>query len=104
MHFAFSEDQELFRASFKEVCERECTPDRVRGAWRGAAADSLWKQLAELGVLGMTLSEPAGGLGMSELDWVMILEEAGRFAVPAPLAGNPRVSPPSSGRDSRVSS
>lgn len=94
MHFAFSEDQELFRASFKEVCERACDPGRVRNAWDGGRNDDLWKQLGELGVLGMTLSEGAGGLGMHELDWVLILEEAGRSGLPEPLASHTAVGLP----------
>lgn len=95
MHFAFSEDQELFRASFKEVCERACDPSRVRKAWEATAGDdALWKQLGELGVLGMTLSEEAGGLGMGELDWVLILEEAGRSGLPEPLADHTAVALP----------
>ncbi|MCA9640432.1 MAG: acyl-CoA dehydrogenase family protein [Polyangiaceae bacterium] len=96
MHFAFSEDQELFRASFKEVCERACDPGRVRQAWEAAepADNALWKQLGELGVLGMTLSEQAGGLGMNELDWVLILEEAGKSGLPEPLGAHTAVALP----------
>ncbi len=94
MHFAFTEDQELFRASFKELCERECDATRVRQAWNGDPPRGLWKQLGELGVLGMTLSEAADGLGMSELDWVLILEEAGRCGLPEPLAAHTAVALP----------
>lgn len=94
MRFAFTEDQELFRASLRELLDRNCPADIVRAAWRTGAAGvasepapaPLWGQLAELGILGMTLSEGAGGLGMAELDWVLLLEEAGYAALAEPLA------------------
>lgn len=86
MRFAFTEDQALFRASLKELLERNCPADNVRAAWRGGEPAELWAQLAELGVVGMTLSEQAGGLGMTALDWVLLLEEAGYAALPEPLA------------------
>ncbi len=40
----------------------------------------LWSKLAEMGVVGMLAPEGVGGLGMSELDLVLLLAEAGRAA------------------------
>ena len=38
-----------------------------------------------MGVVGLTAPEDHGGLGLSELDLVLLLEEAGRAALPEPL-------------------
>src|SRR5262249_50246557 len=46
---------------------------------------ALWSKLAELGVVGLTVPEDHGGLGLGELDLVLLLEEAGRAAAPEPL-------------------
>ncbi len=51
-----------------------------KGIPEGARA--VWDTLAETGVIGMTASEEAGGMAMSELDLVLPLEEAGYAALP----------------------
>ena len=86
MHFAFTRDQLLFRDAVRDVLRRECTPAVVRASWeRADAADGLWKTLAEQGVVGLTVPESHGGLGLGALDWVLLFEEWGRFAGPGPL-------------------
>jgi alkylation response protein AidB-like acyl-CoA dehydrogenase len=44
-----------------------------------------WKALADMGVVGLTIPELHGGLGLTDLDLVLLLEEAGRAALPEPL-------------------
>ena len=87
MRFAFSREQLLFRDALRDVLRRECPPARVRASWeRRDAGDGLWKTLAELGAVGLTVPEEHGGLGLGPLDWVLLAEEEGRFAAPVPLA------------------
>ncbi len=38
-----------------------------------------------MGVVGLTMAEADGGLGLTEVDLVLLLEEAGRAALPEPL-------------------
>jgi alkylation response protein AidB-like acyl-CoA dehydrogenase len=45
----------------------------------------VWAALAEMGVLGIAVPEPVGGLGLTELDWVLLAEEAGYAALPHPF-------------------
>lgn len=87
MHFAFTEDQVLFRDSVRALLTRECSPTVVRAAWRDTPLRSLgvWNSLVELGVVGGVLDEAHGGLGLSDLDLVLVLEETGRAALPAPI-------------------
>ena len=102
MRFAFTDDQLAFRDAVRDLLAKECPPEVVRAAWPdgpdvhgarkggGARADGarvakVWADLAEMGVLGIAVSEANGGLGMSELDWVLLAEETGYAAVPHPF-------------------
>jgi len=96
MDFTFSEDQLLFRDSVRDFLVNEVTPERVRASWelddgRDAA---LWQQLAELGLTGMTVPEEFGGLGMNELDFVLLAQECGYVALPEPLVNTALVAVP----------
>jgi alkylation response protein AidB-like acyl-CoA dehydrogenase len=87
MQFAFTEDQLLFRDTVAEFFANECPPEKVRWSWDDAVGRdaSTWAALAEMGVIGLTVPEAFGGMGMNEIDLLPILTEAGRYAYPAPL-------------------
>jgi alkylation response protein AidB-like acyl-CoA dehydrogenase len=87
MRFAFTDDQKMLRDTVREVLQRECAPEVVRAAWEGRpdGARAVWDTLAGTGVIGMTASEEAGAMGMSELDLVLPLEETGYAALPGPI-------------------
>jgi alkylation response protein AidB-like acyl-CoA dehydrogenase len=87
MYFALSEDQKLFAATVKNLLSETATPDRLRNAWSDDLVhpDPLWASLAEMGVLGLTCPEAFGGLDLGATEWVVVLEEAGRVALPDPL-------------------
>ena len=87
MRFAFTEDQLLFAEGLRDMLSKECPPSRVRAVWDdGSGHDpALWAQLAEMGVLSMLVPESAGGMGGTEVDLVLLLEELGRAAVPGPV-------------------
>ncbi len=87
MDFTFTEDQLLFQDSVRDFLLNEVTPERIRASWEtDSGRDSeLWSQLAELGLTGMTVPEEHGGLGMSELDFVLLAQECGYVALPEPL-------------------
>jgi alkylation response protein AidB-like acyl-CoA dehydrogenase len=87
MDFTFTDDQLLFQESVRDFLVNEVTPERIRAGW---ATDTgrdvaLWGQLAELGLTGMTVAETHGGLGMNELDFVLLAQECGYVALPEPL-------------------
>lgn len=88
MHFGFSSDQVELRDGLREFLDGACPPEVVRAAWQigQSPVPGLWKQLGEVGLLGLLVAEDAGGIGGTEIDLVLLLEECGRFAVPGPLA------------------
>jgi len=80
VRFQFTDDQTLFRAAVRELLEKECPPAHVRAMWESASSYSpeLWEKLAQMGVVGLTVPEEHGGMGLDEVDLVLILEETGR--------------------------
>lgn len=96
MRFGFSEDQELFRDTLRELLGDECTHEALAGAWETehGSVPGLWDKIAEMGLPGLTVPEEHGGLGLDEVDLVLLLEEAGRFACPEPFADTVAVAAP----------
>ena len=96
MRFSFTEDQLLFRDAVRDFLEKECDPPAVRAAWASETGRSpeRWRKLADLGVVGLTVPEQHGGLGLDEIDLVLVLEESGRAALPEPLVETAAVGAP----------
>jgi alkylation response protein AidB-like acyl-CoA dehydrogenase len=96
MDFRYSDDQILLQSTVRDFLAKECTPEVVRALWETPTARSaaLWKKLAEVGVPGLLVPEAHGGMGMSELEAVLILEEAGRAALAEPLVASAAVAAP----------
>jgi len=86
VRFAFTEQQLEFRDAVRQVLDKECTPADLRAAYDDPTPRTArWSTLAELGVVGLTVPEQHGGLGLCILDLVPLLEEAGRAGLPEPL-------------------
>ncbi|MCB1616432.1 MAG: acyl-CoA/acyl-ACP dehydrogenase [Pseudomonadales bacterium] len=87
MDFTFNEDQLLFQEEVKKFLVNEVTPELIRELWESESGRSgaLWSQLVELGLTGMTVPEAYGGLGMNEVDFVLLAQECGFVALPEPL-------------------
>jgi alkylation response protein AidB-like acyl-CoA dehydrogenase len=96
MRFAFSQEQREFQKSVRGALAKECPAAAVRAAWAPGSGrpPELWAKLAELGVVGLTVPEVHGGFGGSELDLVLVLEETGRAALPAPIVEHTAVAVP----------
>jgi alkylation response protein AidB-like acyl-CoA dehydrogenase len=62
----------------------------------------LWDQLVEMGVVGMLAPESVGGLGMTMVDLILILEETGRCALPEPIVETAAMGVPMLGRTDLV--
>jgi alkylation response protein AidB-like acyl-CoA dehydrogenase len=96
MHFAFTDDQLAFRDAVRDLLARECPPSVVRVAWENDEGRSggAWTALGEMGVLGALAPEDAGGLGLTVLDVVLIIEETGYAALPEPIVEHALVAMP----------
>ena len=87
MNFGFTEEQELLRSEVRKFLDENCPLEEVRKISESPEGFSreLWKQIAELGWLGLTVPEEHGGADLGWVDLVVILEEAGRTLFPSPL-------------------
>jgi alkylation response protein AidB-like acyl-CoA dehydrogenase len=96
MRFTFTEEQDMFRDTVRDLFADLCPPEAVRASWDNAdgRVPGLWSALADMGVLSVLAPESNGGLGMDEVDFVRILEEAGYAGVPDPLMEHAAVAVP----------
>jgi alkylation response protein AidB-like acyl-CoA dehydrogenase len=98
MHFAFTAQQIEFRDAVRQVLAKECTTEDVRRAYDAPpdrpAGNARWATLAELGVIGLTVPEDQGGLGLDLVDLVLLVEAAGRVALPEPLGTTAGIAAP----------
>ena len=86
MDFSFTEEQELLRGQAREYLERAYPSERVvelaesPEGWDPAS----WRELTELGWLGVSVPEEHGGAGLGFLEEAVIFEELGRALYPGP--------------------
>jgi alkylation response protein AidB-like acyl-CoA dehydrogenase len=85
--FDFTDEQTMLRSLTREVLAAESSIRTVRTLLDdpdGYSKD-LWKQLAETGLLGVTIDEQRGGQGLGMIELALVLEEMGRAAYPGPF-------------------
>jgi alkylation response protein AidB-like acyl-CoA dehydrogenase len=87
MNFAFSDEQEMLRASARELVKDRYPPDRI-----AAIADSEegfpqdeWRAVADLGWIGISVPEADGGAGLGFFEELILAEELGRGLYPGPF-------------------
>ncbi len=84
--FEFTDEQRALRDVARDLFAKESPPSLIRDRWKGERDPKLWRALAEVGLLGITIPERFGGAGGDETDAVLVFEEAGRAALPEPFA------------------
>src|SRR3989442_9239375 len=94
MDFAFSPDQQLLKNSARAFLDEHMTPAAVRLLWDDPRGESeaTWKEMAQLGWLGLSLPEAYGGSALRVGRSAILLQEMGRAARPRPHF--PTVPPP----------
>ena len=87
MQFGLSESQEILKDNARKFFAGECPMNQVRKlAETGSAYDAdLWSKMAAQGFTGIIFPEEYGGMGMSVVDLILLMEEAGRALVPGPF-------------------
>ena len=88
MDFTFSEDQNTVRELAHKLFSDHCTQEALRASEDSTTSGfdkGLWAKLADAGLLGTTIPEEHGGLGLGLLEGAVLLEEAARAAAPVPV-------------------
>lgn len=86
MDLDFSEEQQVLRDMLRGVLAEHCPIEVVRRTEDDPIGypEALWKQLAEVGVVGLLVPESFGGGGQSMLEAAIVYEELGRALAPTP--------------------
>ncbi|QIL80346.1 acyl-CoA/acyl-ACP dehydrogenase [Diaphorobacter sp. HDW4A] len=87
MDFTFSEDQIAFRDSVSRFFMTEAAPEMLREVWETDTGRSpeLRAKIAEQGLGGLSVPEEFGGMGLGDVDWALLLQEIGYYALPDSL-------------------
>jgi alkylation response protein AidB-like acyl-CoA dehydrogenase len=85
-----TDDQRQIADMAKSFLAEEGTIAKQLRHWRDSGCKDgfghdLWKQMAELGLTGLTVPEEEGGLGLGAAEAVLVLEEVGRNLTPSPF-------------------
>jgi alkylation response protein AidB-like acyl-CoA dehydrogenase len=86
MDLDFTEEQEMLREMIRGVCGSYAPLDTVRAMEDDPVGypPELWKQMAELDLIGLMLPSEFGGSEMSVLEGAILYHELGRALAPTP--------------------
>ena len=79
--FTFTEEQEMFRKAAREFAETMILPKVVEMEESGDVSQDVVKALAEADMMGITIPEEYGGLGLGYTERLIALEEISRVSV-----------------------
>lgn len=88
MKFDLSDDQQLLRSTTRDFLAKDAPLEKSKRIMehdpRGFEAPQ-WRQLADMGYVGLLAPEAAGGQGLGPIELAVVCEEAGRACLPGPL-------------------
>src|SRR5437588_7374472 len=86
MNFDRTEEQELIAASIARFVERDYTFEARRRtvASSGGYSEDIWRTMAELGLLGVTVPPEHGGLGGGAMEAMSLMEGIGEALMVEP--------------------
>ena len=71
----------------RRFLDKECPTDYVRDMYEDERGftDEIWAKMIEMDWMRVHIPEPYGGIGMDQMDLIMVLEEMGRAVLPGPF-------------------
>lgn len=83
MNFSFNADQQAFRDSVARFLMVEAAPERLREIWQtgDGRSPAMRASLAQIGITALSVPEDEGGLGLGDVDWSLITQQLGYFAI-----------------------
>ena len=87
MNFAFSEEQQMLRATARRFLDDKVPSEVVRRLMETDTGfdPKLWADIAEQGWQAMAIPEAYGGAGFTFMEQAILMEEMGRSLFPAPF-------------------
>ncbi|MGH8530176.1 MAG: acyl-CoA dehydrogenase family protein [Nevskiales bacterium] len=88
MDFTFEDQQIAFRDAIRKFLMVEAAPEMLREVWEteDGRSKELRSKLADQGLTAMSVPEAFGGIGLGDLDWVLVQQELGYYAIPDSLS------------------
>ena len=86
MDLDFTQEQDMLRETVQRLCNEYAPLAVVREMEDDPTGfpEPLWKQMADLGLIGLMLPEEFGGAGQSSVEGAILYEELGRSLAPCP--------------------
>lgn len=88
MDFTFNDQQLAFREAVRKFLVVEAAPEMLRDIWettRTGRSAELRGKLADQGLTALSVPEAHGGMGLGEVDWVLVHQELGYHGIPDSL-------------------
>lgn len=87
MNFDFNEEQIALQDSLARLLSDKHSHEKRReiAATTDGYSQYLWRQLSELGITALPVSEDAGGLGGTGIEVMLVMKELGRSLLASPL-------------------
>src|SRR5262245_41832760 len=91
MALALTEEEEILQRTAREFVQGKSSFKRIRALRDDPGGEgfspALWREMAQLGWLGIVVPEELGGAGLGWTDLMLVLEELGRGLLPEPMVG-----------------
>jgi pimeloyl-CoA dehydrogenase small subunit len=86
MDFDLSDEQRMLQDSVQRLLAEHCSFEQRQALISGPAdaGAALWRQFAELGLLGLPFAETDGGFGGGAVDTLIVMQALGRALAPVP--------------------
>ncbi|NML16675.1 acyl-CoA dehydrogenase family protein [Azohydromonas caseinilytica] len=83
MDFCFTDDQLAFRDSLSRLLMIEAAPETLREIWQTdeGRSPSMRAKIAAQGLTGLSVPEAEGGMGLGDVDWALLMQELGYYAL-----------------------
>lgn len=96
MDFSFSADQQMLQELAQRYCHETFGAERAREAIAdgvAASSEAHWKEIVDLGWVGLSIPESLGGGGGSTVDACIVAEALARHVAPVGFVGQAIVAP-----------
>ncbi|AXY03692.1 acyl-CoA dehydrogenase (plasmid) [Vibrio alfacsensis] len=83
MDFTFTDDQLAFKEAISRFLMTEAAPEVLREIWETDSGRSpqLMTNIAEQGMLAVSVPEQVGGIGMGDVAWSLLTQELGYYCI-----------------------
>jgi alkylation response protein AidB-like acyl-CoA dehydrogenase len=87
MDFSYSEEQLEVRALAEKILSDQTQPEQLKTSEQSSQGfdEKLWRDLAQAGILGVSINKSHGGMGFGYETLCLVIEEVGRTVAPLPF-------------------